>query len=59
MTGPAPVVPGPRSGPEAPFPFRQFIVKMHGRCNLACTYCYLYEGPDSSWRDRPAAASAA
>ncbi|MET9352389.1 FxsB family cyclophane-forming radical SAM/SPASM peptide maturase [Streptomyces sp. NPDC006617] len=41
------------------FPFRQFIVKMHGRCNLACTYCYLYEGPDSSWRDRPAAASAA
>lgn len=59
MTGPAPVVPGPRTGPEGPFPFRQFIVKMHGRCNLACTYCYLYEGPDSSWRDRPAAASAA
>ncbi len=57
--GPAPVVPGRRSGPEGPFPFRQFIVKMHGRCNLACTYCYLYEGPDSSWRERPAAASAA
>ncbi|WP_345623558.1 FxsB family cyclophane-forming radical SAM/SPASM peptide maturase [Streptomyces ziwulingensis] len=40
------------------FPFRQFIVKAHGRCNLACTYCYLYEGPDSGWRSRPAAASA-
>ncbi|MFF5754868.1 FxsB family cyclophane-forming radical SAM/SPASM peptide maturase [Streptomyces longwoodensis] len=40
----------------APFPFRQFIVKMNGRCNLACTYCYLYEGPDHSWRDRPATA---
>ncbi|MDQ0583414.1 FxsB family cyclophane-forming radical SAM/SPASM peptide maturase [Streptomyces rishiriensis] len=37
--------------------FRQFIVKTHGRCNLACTYCYLYEGPDSTWRARPAAAS--
>jgi uncharacterized protein len=38
-----------------PVPFRQFIVKVHGRCNLACTYCYLYEGPDETWRDRPAA----
>ncbi|RII16008.1 Anaerobic sulfatase-maturating enzyme [Streptomyces sp. YIM 130001] len=38
-------------------PFGQFIVKVHGRCNLACTYCYLYEGPDDTWRDRPAAAS--
>ncbi|WP_306332109.1 FxsB family cyclophane-forming radical SAM/SPASM peptide maturase [Streptomyces sp. KL109B] len=44
--------------PEPPFPFRQFIVKVHGRCNLACTYCYLYEGPDHTWRTRPAAASA-
>ncbi|MFE7860365.1 FxsB family cyclophane-forming radical SAM/SPASM peptide maturase [Streptomyces sp. NPDC057403] len=32
---------------------------MHGRCNLACTYCYLYEGPDTTWRTRPAGASAA
>ncbi|MFG3047833.1 FxsB family cyclophane-forming radical SAM/SPASM peptide maturase [Streptomyces sp. NPDC048241] len=42
----------------APRPFRQFIVKAHGRCNLACRYCYLYEGPDRTWRDRPAAAPA-
>ncbi|GGN78057.1 hypothetical protein GCM10011579_060830 [Streptomyces albiflavescens] len=41
---------------EPPFPFRQFIVKAHGRCNLACRYCYLYEGPDRTWRSRPAAA---
>ncbi|GGY88959.1 hypothetical protein GCM10010365_03810 [Streptomyces poonensis] len=39
-----------------PVPFRQFIVKVHGRCNLACRYCYLYEGPDHSWRTRPTAA---
>ncbi|MGY4741511.1 FxsB family cyclophane-forming radical SAM/SPASM peptide maturase [Streptomyces sp. ATMOS53] len=42
---------------EKHVPFRQFIVKVHGRCNLACRYCYLYEGPDDTWRDRPAAAS--
>ncbi|MEU5254972.1 FxsB family cyclophane-forming radical SAM/SPASM peptide maturase [Streptomyces longwoodensis] len=45
--------------PAVPFPFRQFIVKVHGRCNLACRYCYLYAGPDHTWRDRPTAASAA
>lgn len=43
---------------RAPVPFRQFVVKAHGRCNLACTYCYLYAGPDSTWRDRPPAAPA-
>ncbi|MHA5049241.1 FxsB family cyclophane-forming radical SAM/SPASM peptide maturase [Streptomyces sp. SD15] len=32
---------------------------MHGRCNLACRYCYLYEGPDETWRTRPATASPA
>ncbi|WST81598.1 FxsB family radical SAM/SPASM domain protein [Streptomyces sp. NBC_01136] len=32
------------------------MVKVHGRCNLACRYCYLYEGPDHTWRTRPAAA---
>ncbi|WP_385624402.1 FxsB family radical SAM/SPASM domain protein [Streptomyces sp. P8-A8] len=39
--------------------FGQFIVKVHGRCNLACRYCYLYAGPDHTWRDRPAAAAPA
>ncbi|MEU5365914.1 FxsB family cyclophane-forming radical SAM/SPASM peptide maturase [Streptomyces sp. NPDC005925] len=34
------------------------MVKAHGRCNLACTYCYLYAGPDSTWRGRPPAAPA-
>lgn len=39
-------------------PFRQFVLKLHSRCNLACTYCYLYEGPDQTWRERPAQLSA-
>ncbi|UNO43837.1 FxsB family radical SAM/SPASM domain protein [Streptomyces sp. MST-110588] len=34
-------------------PFRQFVLKVHSRCNLACTYCYIYQSPDASWRDRP------
>ncbi|MEU6097470.1 FxsB family cyclophane-forming radical SAM/SPASM peptide maturase [Streptomyces sp. NPDC047079] len=33
--------------------FRQFVLKVHSRCNLDCTYCYIYRSPDSSWRDRP------
>ncbi|MEV6314776.1 FxsB family cyclophane-forming radical SAM/SPASM peptide maturase [Streptomyces sp. NPDC051776] len=37
-----------------PVPFRQFVLKVHSRCNLACSYCYIYTGPDESWRHRPA-----
>jgi uncharacterized protein len=31
----------------------QFVVKLHGRCNLACDYCYVYELRDTGWRSRP------
>ncbi|KUL42405.1 FxsB family cyclophane-forming radical SAM/SPASM peptide maturase [Actinoplanes awajinensis] len=34
-------------------PFRQFLLKLHSRCNLACDYCYVYEHADQSWRERP------
>ena len=34
-------------------PFSLFVVKIHSRCNIACTYCYVYEHADQSWRDRP------
>ncbi|MEU9110942.1 FxsB family cyclophane-forming radical SAM/SPASM peptide maturase [Streptomyces sp. NPDC048483] len=40
-------------------PFRQFVLKMHSRCNLACTYCYIYTGPDRTWRRRPSKVAAA
>jgi uncharacterized protein len=42
-----------RSAGWRPTPFRQFIVKLHSRCNLACTYCYIYEMGDSTWRSAP------
>jgi uncharacterized protein len=35
------------------WPFRQFVVKLHSRCNLACSYCYMYEMADQSWRAKP------
>jgi uncharacterized protein len=37
-----------------PTPFRDFVLKVHQRCNLACDYCYVYTMADQSWRDRPA-----
>ncbi|WP_328589260.1 FxsB family cyclophane-forming radical SAM/SPASM peptide maturase [Actinomadura logoneensis] len=36
-----------------PTPFRQFILKIHSRCNLACDYCYIYEMADQGWREQP------
>jgi len=35
--------------------FRQFVVKVHSRCNLACDHCYVYEAVDQSWLDQPRA----
>ncbi|WP_030044935.1 radical SAM protein [Streptomyces resistomycificus] len=45
---------GPRERPpHATLPFRQFLLKIHSRCDLACAYCYMYEAADQSWRERP------
>jgi uncharacterized protein len=38
-------------------PIRQFVVKVHSRCDLACDHCYVYESPDQSWRSQPMAMS--
>ncbi|WP_228636961.1 FxsB family cyclophane-forming radical SAM/SPASM peptide maturase [Microtetraspora sp. AC03309] len=43
------------SGPFVPF--RQFVLKVHSRCDLACDHCYVYEHADQSWRGRPRAMS--
>jgi uncharacterized protein len=40
-----------------PLPFREFIVKVHSRCDLSCDYCYMYEMADQSWRGQPRAMS--
>jgi uncharacterized protein len=46
-------VAGLRAGGWRPAPFREVVLKVHQRCNLACDYCYVYEQADQSWRDRP------
>src|SRR5579871_2780146 len=45
------------SMPERVLPFRQFVLKIHSRCDLACDHCYVYEHADQSWRGRPAVIS--
>ncbi|WP_326596714.1 FxsB family cyclophane-forming radical SAM/SPASM peptide maturase [Streptomyces sp. NBC_01803] len=40
-----------------PVPFRQFVVKVNSRCNLACRYCYMYFAADPGWRHQPVTAS--
>ena len=42
-----------RAGGHRPVPFRELVLKVHQRCNLACDYCYVYELADQSWRERP------
>lgn len=36
-----------------PHPFRQFVLKVHSRCNLSCSYCYIYHQADQGWRAQP------
>jgi uncharacterized protein len=38
-------------------PFRQFVLKVHGRCNLACDYCYMYQLGDRAGPPLPRAMS--
>jgi uncharacterized protein len=42
-----------KAGGWQPVPFREFIVKVHSRCDLSCDYCYIYEMADQSWRNQP------
>jgi uncharacterized protein len=37
-----------------PVPFRQFVLKIQSRCNLACDYCYMFKKVDQSWLEQPA-----
>jgi uncharacterized protein len=40
-----------------PLPIDLVIYKIVQRCNLDCSYCYVYNQGDSSWRDRPSISS--
>ena len=34
-------------------PFHTFLWKIASRCNLNCSYCYVYNSVDDRWRDQP------
>ena len=34
-------------------PFHTYIWKVASRCNLDCTYCYVYNSADQRWRRQP------
>jgi len=42
-----------RAAGHQAIPFQQFILKVHSRCNLSCSYCYVYEMADQGWRGLP------
>ena len=29
------------------------LIKTASRCNIDCSYCYVYRGPDTTWRNQP------
>lgn len=39
-------------------PITTVVVKVVSRCNLKCSYCYMYEHPDQTWREQPVLISA-
>jgi uncharacterized protein len=39
--------------PARVLPFRQFVLKVHSRCDLACDHCYVFESADQTWRSKP------
>ncbi len=44
-----------RTEPAHPIvPFHTFIWKIASRCNLNCTYCFVYNMADQRWREQPA-----
>ncbi len=36
-----------------PVPFTTFVIKVVSRCNLNCSYCYMYNLADRTYRDQP------
>jgi uncharacterized protein len=43
---------------DAVRPITTFVVKVVSRCNLKCSYCYMYEHPDQTWKEQPVFMSA-
>ena len=44
--------PSPSPTPAPVLALRAFVLKVASRCNLNCSYCYVYNKADSTWRQR-------
>lgn len=42
-----------RQAVVGPVPFHTYLWKIASRCNLDCSYCYVYNRPDQRWRLQP------
>ena len=40
-------------GEEAVLPFHTYLWKIASRCNINCSYCYIYNSQDSGWSKQP------
>lgn len=47
------VVSFPMPSQEKRIPFTTFVVKVASRCNLNCSYCYMYNLADRTYRNQP------
>ncbi|GIJ27458.1 radical SAM protein [Micromonospora qiuiae] len=45
--------PGAAAPRTPPVAFRQFVLKLHSRCDLACDHCYVYTMADQRWQALP------
>jgi uncharacterized protein len=35
------------------YPFHTFLIKVSSRCNINCSYCYVYHLEDQQWKSQP------
>ena len=48
---------GPSCRSDMPVPVDTVLLKVASRCNIACSYCYVYQLGDQGWQRQPSAMS--
>ena len=53
MVATDPVLRSPETLTDRVMPFHTFLLKVASRCNINCTYCYIYNRADGRWTRQP------
>lgn len=53
MVATDPVLRFPKTLMDRVMPFHTFLLKVASRCNINCTYCYIYNRADGRWTRQP------